>query len=156
MKLRPISGWLFTLWALMPVGASAVESVVLTGLEQRVQQFVVAFNEQSVDRMLAMVVDDVELLTVNADKVTADAVGREALQKYLASHFKSVPTARSSLNWAHATPSRVAAMESASWQSKAGPRSQSSLSVYEFRGELIQRVYYFPAERAPARTAASP
>ena len=115
--------------------------------EQRVRDYVVAYNEKDVDAMLNMVSDDVQWLNVTGDKVSVEAQGKLRLRESLTAYFKSTPSAKSDLEWVQATASRVAAMERASWQGKSGPRSQASLSVYEFRGGLISRVYYYPAEK---------
>jgi hypothetical protein len=63
------------------------------------------------------------------------------------SYFKSCPTCQSRLTSLIASRERISAIEAASWEGKNGPRTQSGVSVYEFSGELIRRVYYFPAEK---------
>ena len=115
--------------------------------EQRVRDYVSAFNKREIDTMLSMVSDDIQWLSVAGDKITIETQGKARLRESLAAYFKSTPTAKSELEWVRATASRVAALERAGWQSKSGPKSQASLSVYEFRDGLITRVYYYPAEK---------
>ena len=115
--------------------------------EQRVRDYVSAFNKQDVDTMLGMVSDDIQWLSVAGDKVTVETQGKAKLRESLTAYFKSTPTVKSELEWVQVTASRVAALERAGWQSKSGPKSQASLSVYEFRTGLITRVYYYPAEK---------
>jgi len=62
-------------------------------------------------------------------------------------YFKSCPSFRSSLLKVMATQERISAWEEASWQTESGRKAQTSLSVYEFKDGLIQRVYYFPSEK---------
>ena len=81
------------------------------------------------------------------DKIAVETLGKAKLRDTMAAYFKATPTAKSELMWVQVTTSRVAAMERASWQSQSGPRSQASLSVYEFRDGLIARVYYDPVEK---------
>ena len=115
--------------------------------EQRVRDYVSAFNKREIDTMLGMVTDDMQWLSVAGDKITVETQGKPHLRESMAAYFKSEPTAKSELEWVQVTASRVAAMERASWQSKSGPKSQASLSVYEFRDGLISRVYYYPVEK---------
>ncbi|MEJ0089486.1 MAG: nuclear transport factor 2 family protein [Limisphaerales bacterium] len=115
--------------------------------EQRVRDYVAACNKREVDTMLSMVADDIQWLTVTGDKITVETQGKPQLRASMEAYFKSTPSAKSELEWVQATASRVAALEHASWQGKSGPKSQASLSVYEFRGGLISRVYYYPVEK---------
>ena len=114
--------------------------------EQRVRDYVAAFNAQKIDTMLSMVTDDIQWLSVAGDKITVETQGMEKLRASMADYFKSTK-AKSELEWVQVTASRVAALERASWQGKSGKQSQASLSVYEFRGGLIARVYYYAAEK---------
>ncbi len=115
--------------------------------EQRVRDYVSAFNKHDIDTMLGMVSDDIQWLSVAGDKITVETQGKAKLRESLAAYFKSTPSVKSELEWARVTASRVAALERAAWQGKSGPKSQASLSVYEFSGSLISRVYYYPAEK---------
>ena len=114
--------------------------------EQRVRDYVAAFNEQNIDSMLSMATDDIQWLMVVGDKITVETQGKAQLRASMTAYFKSTK-AKSQLEWIQTTASRVAALERASWQGKSGPKSQASLSVYEFSGGLISRVYYYPAEK---------
>ena len=115
--------------------------------EQRVRDYVSAYNKRDLDTMLSMVSDDIQWLNVAGDKITIETEGKPRLRETMAAYFKSTPSARSELEWVRVTASRVAALERAAWQGKSGPKSQASLSVYEFRAGLISRVYYYPAEK---------
>jgi hypothetical protein len=115
--------------------------------EQRVRDYVSAFNKRELDTMLGMVTDDIQWLSIAGDKITVETQGKAQLRESMAAYFKSTPSVKSALEWVQVTASRVAAMERAAWQSKSGPKSQAGLSVYEFSGELISRVYYYPVEK---------
>jgi hypothetical protein len=115
--------------------------------EQRVRDYVSAFNKREIDTMLNMVTDDIQWLNVAGDKITVETQGKTKLRESLAAYFKSTPSAKSELEWVQVTASRVAALERAAWQSKSGPKSQASLCIYEFRDGLISRVYYYPVEK---------
>ncbi len=116
-------------------------------IEQRVRDYVSAFNKQDIDTMLSMVSDDIQWLNVAGDKITVETQGKAKLRESLAAYFEATPGVKSELEWVRVTTSRVAALERAAWPAKSGPKSQASLSVYEFRGGLISKVYYYPAEK---------
>ncbi len=126
-------------------GIAAAETP--TTNEQRVRAYVSAFNQREIDTMMSMVSDDIQWLSVAGDTIAVETEGKPRLRESMASYFKSMPSAKSELEWVQATASRVAALERASWEGKSGPRSQSSLCVYEFRDSLISRVYYYPVEK---------
>jgi hypothetical protein len=111
-----------------------------------VHAFVAAFNARSVDAMLKLTTEDVEWLTVEGTKVSIETAGKGAMRTSMAAYFKRCPTCRSVVEIGPATGVRVAAIETASWQSQKGPRNQRSLSVYELHAGLIRRVYYYPVE----------
>jgi hypothetical protein len=115
--------------------------------EQRVREFVAAFNSREIEKLLTMVSDDIQWLTLAGDKIVVETQGKAQLRESLSAYFESTPSARSELQWVQQTTARVAAMERATWQGSAGPKSQASLCVYEFRDGLIARVYYYPVER---------
>ena len=46
-----------------------------------------------------------------------------------------------------ATGARVSALEVASYDTAKGKQEQQSVSVYEFSGNRIRRVYCFPVEK---------
>jgi hypothetical protein len=115
--------------------------------EKTVKNFVAAFNAQDTEAMSKLVTEDVQWLSISADKISVETEGKSALRSAMSDYFKSCPTCRSKLTKVIATQDRVSAIETASWQSKNGAKRQSSVSVYEFSGTLIRRVYYFPSEK---------
>jgi hypothetical protein len=139
----------FILLALLHLAAAPVSFAAETPNpnEQRVRDYVSAFNKREIDTMLNMVADDIQWLSVVGDKITVETQGKAKLRESMAAYFKSTPTAKSELEWVRGTASRVAALERAGWQSKSGPKSQASLCIYEFRDGLITRVYYYPTEK---------
>jgi hypothetical protein len=112
-----------------------------------VEQFIVAFNAHDSGAMAGLVTDDVAWLSIAGDKLAVETSSKSELVASMDAYFKSCPTCQSVLSRTISTPDRVSAIEIASWQGKAGPRSQRGLSVYEFSAGLIRRVYYFPAEK---------
>jgi len=116
--------------------------------EERVRDYVSAFNKREIDTMLSMVSDDIQWLNVAGDKITVETQARTRCAKVW--RPTSSPLRAPSRSWSgrarvRVTASRVAELERAAWQGKSGPKSQASLSLYEFRGGLISRAYYYPA-----------
>ena len=111
-----------------------------------VEKFVAAFNAHDSGAMAGLVADDFQWLSIAGTQVAVEARGKGDLVAGMDDYFASCPTCRSELEGLASTPGRVSAIEIASWQGSRGPRSQRSISVYEFADGLISRVYYFPAE----------
>ena len=137
-------------WVLMVIvaaifGLSAVQASA-NDQEKQVRAFIEAFNTRNLDKMVEAVDDGIQWLSVDGAKISVETEGKKALRESMEKYFKSCPSCQSSLEWVQVAGSRVTAKEKASWTSKSGPKEQSSLSVYEFQGGKIIRVYYFPAE----------
>jgi hypothetical protein len=114
--------------------------------EQRVREFVEAFNARKIDLMIEMTAEKIQWMIIDGAKISVETEGRAALRASMERYFRSCSSCRSSLEWVQTAGSRVTAMERASWSGKDGAKSQRSLSVYEFQEGKILRVYYFPAE----------
>jgi len=121
--------------------------------EKLVRELVEAFNTRKLDVMLEMMAENIQWLHINGTKVSIEADGKAALRESMERYFSSCSSCKSSLEWVQIAGSRVTAMERASWSAKSGPKSQRSLSVYEFSSGKILRVYYFPveAEKLPSQ-----
>jgi len=129
------------------VQAQASPALALGARERLVQQFIDAFNAQDSAAMGRLVTEDVRWLSIEGENVAVETDSRQALLTGMDAYFHSCPSCRSSLSGMAATTDRVSAVETAQWRSANGLKQQRSISVYEFAGPLIRRVYYFPAER---------
>lgn len=138
---------LIGLLALCLIVAPASAETSATSHVKTIDRFIAAFNAQSGEAMAALVTDDVQWLAIDGDTVAVETNGKVALMSAMARYFQSCPTCRSKLAGTIASNDRVSAIEVASWQGKDGPRTQRGISVYEFSGGLIRRVYYFPSEK---------
>lgn len=127
--------------------STALPSAPSSALEV-VQAHVASFNRHDAESMAARVASDFVWLGVAGDEVTVEARGRDALAEGLRSYFASLPSVRSEIEEATVSGSFVAVRERATWIDAGGAeRSQVALGVYEVRDGLIQRVWYYPAER---------
>ena len=145
---RSLRLWLVILVTAVGVPVSPVFRAVSSNVEpeKQVRAFIEAFNARDIDLMLALADENVQWLSVDGAKISVETEGKAALRESMVRYFRSCPTCKSSLEWIQRAGSRVTAMERASWSGKNGAKSQSGLSVYEFRGNKILRVYYFTAE----------
>jgi hypothetical protein len=127
-------------------GSSAAVETKSSGLEI-VQQFVATFNDHDVDAMMNLVTEDVEWFNINGSKMSVETSGVAALRKGMTGYFVGVPTVRSHVVKSMVSGSFVTIQERVSWTQAEKQRSQASLAVYELRGGLIRRVWYYPAEK---------
>jgi len=114
---------------------------------QTVRAFIAAFNAHDSNAMSKFVTDDVQWLSVDGSSISLETEGKAALVSAMNDYFESCPTCRSELTALIASRDRVSAVEAATWSGKKGVQTQSGVSVYEFAGGLIRRVYYFPSEK---------
>lgn len=112
-----------------------------------VREFAAAFNAHDSIAMSKFVAEDVQWLSISGDSLSIQTDGKPALILAMDGYFQSCPTCRTYIKEMIASGERVSAIEEAGWEGRDGPRTQRSLSVYEFSSNLIKRVYYFSAER---------
>jgi hypothetical protein len=142
------------LWAALAVGGpgavaadeaptgSMAETVPLAVVERLMN----AFNAHDVEAMAAAVTEDVQWFSVSGAEIGVEADGVDALKAGMKSYFEAIPTARSELEGSFVSGKYVVVRERAYWGAGESERSQSSLAVYEIAGELVRRVWYYPAE----------
>lgn len=110
-----------------------------------------AFNQHNPEGVAAMLAPAVKWLSLDAEKLSVDGDGRDAMLTWLTGYFKSYPDVRSEISEVTQNGPFVSFRERASWTAKDGSRrSQQSLAVAEVRDGLIARVWYYPAIRDPA------
>jgi hypothetical protein len=110
-----------------------------------------AYNRHEPDAVAALLAPKVKWFSLDADKLSTDGDGREALRTWLTSDFKSLPDVRSDFLTIEQIGAFLSVRERASWTAKDGMKaSQQSHSVYEIRDGLIERVWYFPSVKDPA------
>ena len=137
---------LFILVGVFMTPVPAADEPAESGQENIVHSYVEAFNAHDVEAMLKMVTDDVQWLTIDGDKIVTETGNKEELRQGMEGYFKSCSTCESNLVHVFSTGERVSALEVASFETAQGIQKQQSISVYEFSGNLIKRVYYFAAE----------
>lgn len=111
-----------------------------------VERYLAAYNDRDVAGMLEFVHPDIQWLSIAGDEVRVEADGAEALGESLRGYFEAVPSTRSSIEAMMVSGNRVSVAERARWESEAGPRSQTALSIYEIAEGRIRRVWYFSSD----------
>jgi len=114
---------------------------------QIIHSYVAAFNAGDTDAMLEMVTDDVQRLTVDGETATKETNSKEELRSAMLDYFNSCSTCKLRLANTFSLGSKVSASEIESFQTRNGPQQQKGVSLYEFSGSLIDRIYYFPADK---------
>jgi hypothetical protein len=112
-----------------------------------IQAYMRAYNAHDIDAVLSFLAPDFVWLSVSGDSLTVEARGPAMVRAQLNDYFRQLPSARSELEALTMLGPWVSAKERAHWTGPTGPRSQAALSMYEVRGGLIQRVWYYPSVR---------
>lgn len=112
-----------------------------------VRSYFAAYNSHDVDAVLRHVDPDFVWLNLAGDSITVELRGADAVHSGLIDYFRRLPTARSDIEAITALGPWVSVRERARWVGANGPRSQAALSVYEVRGGLLRRVWYYPEVR---------
>ena len=115
--------------------------------ESVVEAFVAAYNRHDVAAMLELVDTGFVWLSLVGDSVQVETRGRDALKGGMESYFRSIPTARSTLESISSLGPWVSVRERAHWRTASGARSQAAMSVYEVRERRLRRVWYYPVVR---------
>ena len=111
-----------------------------------IAEHVRAFNDGDVAAMTKMQHPDIEWLSVSGTTVSLEVSGSEALAKNMAEYFSSPTKVTGTLRYWSVNDPYVSVTETASWTALNGTaKSQSSLTVYQLEGNLIRRVWYYPA-----------
>jgi hypothetical protein len=110
-----------------------------------------AYNRHAPDAVAALLSPAVRWLALEADKLSVEGDGREAMRAWLKRYFTSLPDVRSEFLSIEQAGAFLSVRERASWTTKEGTRrSQQAHGVYEIRDGLIVRVWYFPAVSEPS------
>ena len=110
-----------------------------------VRAYFAAYNVHDVDGVIRLLCADFTWLSLSGDSISVEVRGANAIRSSLVQYFQDFPSAMSEIESATALGPWVTVRERARWQGTAGPRSQAAISVYEVRGGLLRRVWYYPA-----------
>lgn len=137
---------MFAVFVIAMCNSSYSQTKTESDRESIVRAFVGKFNRHEADQMLEMVADDFQWVYITDGKAAVHLEGKPALKREMERYFARCASCKSKLQWVQSSGSRITALEEASWTTKDGPKSQRSLSIYEFKDDRIARVFYFPVE----------
>jgi uncharacterized protein YciI len=114
-----------------------------------VRAVLAAYNAHRADDVLALLADDVQLLSLDA-AAGIEFSGRDAVRRWIEGLFAAAADIRSEpLELLQSGPF-VSYRERSSWTDSAGTRHvQTSLAVYEVRDGRVARAWFTPATAAP-------
>jgi hypothetical protein len=112
-----------------------------------IRAYVQAYNAHDIDAVLSFLAPEFVWLSATGDSLTVEARGPATVRTQLTGYFRQLPSARSELEELTVLGPWVSVKERAHWRASAGQRSQAALAVYEVRGGLIRRVWYYPSVR---------
>ncbi|MHC4845299.1 MAG: nuclear transport factor 2 family protein [Planctomycetota bacterium] len=144
--LALLSGCVLLSGCAVPRTANAAPAAAVAGIGP-VQRLMDAFNAHDVEAMNRCVTEDVQWISLQAATLAVETEGRAALAESMTGYFRALPTERSEIEVLQVTDGFVVVRERAHWVQDGEPRSQAALAVYELRGDLVARVWYFAPER---------
>lgn len=105
-----------------------------------------AYNEKDITTMRALMHKDIEWLGVTGNDIEVHVSGKETLAKEMESWFENPKLPKGAHRDWSINGNMVAVTETAYWTTDDGEeKSQSALTVYELKNDLVRRVYYFEA-----------
>lgn len=121
----------------LPVGKSEAE--------QKVLDFVTAFNQQNIDGMLALASDDVTWMSVSGESISKEASGAQNLKAGMQDYFASHATSFSKIKQIQSSGPWVTTLEHAGRLVDGRFEGQCAYAMYHLVDDLIQSVWYFSA-----------
>lgn len=120
-----------------------------------VEEYIQAFNDRELEKMLSLVTEDIHWMSIMGTKTSVETETKQALGEALKNYFVQVPSVQSKWIKSNALGDWVFGIEQVSWLSRKKGASKSdkqtlkvqcSLSVYQFDGQLIKSVWYYPSQ----------
>ena len=113
--------------------------------EQKVLDFVTAFNQQDVSAMLALASGNVSWMSVSGESISKEASGAESLKTAMQDYFSSHPTSFSVIEQIQSSGPWVTTLERAGRLVDGQFKGQCAYAMYHLEDGLIQSVWYFSA-----------
>ncbi len=113
-----------------------------------VDAYLSAFNQHDASLMADLMHDDIEVYYVGNDgDAELGTSGKEAMEAELVGYFSQFPNVKSTAAAGVVVTGRYRSYtERVTWTREGKAQTQSSLAVLEFDGELLRRVWYYPAQ----------
>jgi hypothetical protein len=112
----------------------------------RVMAYAEAYDQRDLEQMLKLTAVNIRWMSVYDDKVAVETADQAALRGALQQHFSRSGLSKSSLSGIVSYGDFVSAIEKVTSIKNGKSHSACSLSVYQFDGDLIAAVWYYPAQ----------
>ena len=113
---------------------------------ETVKSYVDAYNRRDLAAMLTFATADIVWMMVFDDKVSVETKNKAELALALEQHFSRPAKSHSSLSSVANYGGFVSGIEKVTTKKEGQTRSACSLSVYQFTGNKIKAVWYYPAQ----------
>jgi len=127
-------------------GGGAVRSTDAGAAVAVVDAYAAAFNRHDAAAAASLLAADLQWLAIDNGEAKLEATGRAAMQQWLQNYFAAVPDVRSEMESFARGTQRVAVYECVRWRGESGAQRRCAHGLFEVRGGLIQRVWFWPAE----------
>ncbi|MCL1050837.1 nuclear transport factor 2 family protein [Shewanella abyssi] len=121
-----------------------------------VEKFVQAFNDHSVERLLAYTTDSVHWFNLSGTKMLTETSSKNELGAAMADYFATLADAKATLTQVVSSANYVSTVEKVTWSDEGELNSQCSLGVYELQQGKINAVWYYPAHACEPSVANDP
>lgn len=126
-------------------GIAAQTVIAKNETEQKILDFVTAFNQQDVSAMLELATADVSWMSVTGETISKEANGAKALETGMQDYFSSHPTSFSVIEQIQSSGPWVTTLERAGRMVNGQFKGQCAYAMYQLEDSLIQSVWYFSA-----------
>jgi len=137
--------WITTLALSISTGMAGQSPSAKNDAEQKVLDFVTAFNQQDVDAMLAMASKDVAWMSVSGETISKEASGAENLKASMQDYFSTHPASISRIEQIQSSGPWITTLERAGRMVDGQFKGQCAYAMYQLADGLIQSVWYFSA-----------
>lgn len=120
----------------------------LSPFQSKVSEYTIAFNTKDIVKMSRLMHDNIEWINIEGSAQSTITANKTALVGELAAYFSNDSKSVSTLSDWSVNGNYVSVKETVTTPTDdGGERVQASIAVYEFEGDLIRRVWYFPAQK---------
>jgi len=117
------------------------------GVRQLVSDYVAAFNQKSLDKMLSMTDENIAWFNIDSGIQNIEVKNRKELANSMEGYFQSGFSTKSELLNLQVWGDFLFATEKASWVKEGKASSQCSRVGYQVNDSKIRRVWYYPAKK---------
>jgi len=112
--------------------------------EMILQNHIQAFNKKDLNSLVENVTNDFVWFYVTDNSIEKEVSGKDAFKKTMAAYFQDFNETKASISEIIQSGIFITFKETVNWGTNN--QVQSSIAVYQFEGNKISRVWYFPSQ----------